>query len=425
MSIASVTQTPLDNVSYEDLYRRWEHGQWGATEIDLSLDAEQWRTELSDFERRAAIWNYSLFFTGEDAVTDGLSPYIDAAPLEEQKYFLATQQADEARHAVFFHRFMREVAGVGGESIGGSLGAVEPNLNWGFRTVFGRLERMCAELRGDPSVPRLAAAVTLYHLVIEATLAQTGQRFIAGYLAERDLLPGFRAGLERVEADEQRHIGFGVKLLSDLRELDPGVPAAVSGLLREILPATVSVIIPPGWDERYLTVFGADFVDLAEAGIVSILTKLRAAGLPLEDLPGPPPFPVAGAPRARAERTKRLLRAGYIGEKNGSPSRAPEDVGLLFESIAAGLDAGAAAGPGTIQWQFSDAEPWHVVVAGGSARALPGRADSPRLTLRSTLEDVVDVLQRRRDPRALIARGRLRARGDLRWVWRSRRMFPL
>ena len=44
-------------------------------------------------------------------MTDNLSPFIDAAPREEQKYFLATQQVDEARHAVFFKRFMHEVVG--------------------------------------------------------------------------------------------------------------------------------------------------------------------------------------------------------------------------------------------------------------------------------------------------------------------------
>ncbi len=44
-------------------------------------------------------------------MADNLSPFIDAAPREEQKYFLATQQVDEARHAVLFARFMMEVAG--------------------------------------------------------------------------------------------------------------------------------------------------------------------------------------------------------------------------------------------------------------------------------------------------------------------------
>ncbi|MGI9080711.1 MAG: SCP2 sterol-binding domain-containing protein, partial [Thermoleophilaceae bacterium] len=98
---------------------------------------------------------------------------------------------------------------------------------------------------------------------------------------------------------------------------------------------------------------------------------------------------------------------------------------LLFDSVAAGLDSGAVAEPGAIQWVFRDAEPWHVVVANGSTRPARGRADSPRLTLRSTLEDFVDVVANRQDPRLLVARGRLRARGDLRWLWKSRRMFPV
>ena len=115
--------SPLDNITYEDLYARWEKGNWRATEIDFTVDKEQWQSQFSDLERAAALWNYSLFFWGEDAVTDGLSPYIDAAPLEEQKYFLATQQVDEARHAVFFKRFMEEVAGIG---VGGSAGERSP-----------------------------------------------------------------------------------------------------------------------------------------------------------------------------------------------------------------------------------------------------------------------------------------------------------
>jgi len=424
MKTVTASPSPLQSVSYEDLYARWERGNWRAMEVDFSKDAEQWKSEFTDFERKAAIWNYSLFFWGEDAVTDGLSPYIDAAPLEEQKYFLATQQVDEARHAVFFNRFMKEVVGIGGETVAEGLSAIEPQLNWGFRRVFDRLETMCAELRRKPTIPRLAAAVTLYHVVIEATLAQTGQHFITTYLTERDVLPGFRSGMENVALDEQRHIGFGVKLLSDLRDMDPDVPHAVSDLLREILPATVAVIVPPGWDERYLTAFGASFEDIVEAGIASIMTKLRSAGMPLETLPGPPPFPVEGTPRERAERSKRLLQAGYIGEKTGPPSRSAEDMGILFGSVAAGLDSAAAAEPGEIQWEFKDAEPWHVVVANGSTRAARGRAESPRLTLRTTFEDFVDVVANRQDPRLLLARGRLRARGDLRWVWKSRRMFP-
>jgi ribonucleotide reductase small subunit/SCP-2 sterol transfer family protein len=418
------TQSPLDNITYEDLYRRWERGNWQATALDFTRDAQQWQADFSDLERRAAVWNYSLFFWGEDAVADGLSPYIDAAPLEEQKYFLATQQVDEARHAVFFNRFMKEVVGIGGDRVADGLAEIRPQLTWGFNQVFDRLVRMSDELRRDPSIPRLAAAVTLYHVIIEATMAQPGQHFITSYLTDRQLLPGFREGMENVAADEQRHIGFGVKLLSDLRRMDPDVPYAVADLLREVIPWTAAVLVPPEWDMRYIECFGFTLEDLGEEGAMSLETKMRSAGMPIEELPGPPVFPVPGTPRERAERGHRMVRAGYLGEKTGPPSTDAEDMRLLFETIAGGLDSGAAADGGTIQWEFADADPWHVVVDNGATRAEPGRAPGARVTLKSSFEDFVDVATGRKDPKKLALRRRMRLSGDLRWLWRSRAMFP-
>src|SRR5271167_3203160 len=226
---------PTDAISYADLYARWERGNWCATELDFTEDARQWREEFSEFERQAAVWNYGLFFWGEDAVADNLSPYIDAAPREEQKYFLATQQVDEARHAVFFKRFMHEVAGIGDGSMASGLNAVKPQLSPGFLKIFERLDRMADELRADHSPAKLAAAVTLYRIVVEGTLAQPGQHLICSYLEERDKLPAFRAGMQNIQADEQRHIGFGVKLLADLRREDPvGVPKAVARILHDV-----------------------------------------------------------------------------------------------------------------------------------------------------------------------------------------------
>src|SRR5215471_18750961 len=73
-----------DQVSYEDLYARWEQGNWRATEIDFTVDRDHWNNTFSEMERRASLWTYSMFFYGEDAVADNLSPYIDAAPREEQ-----------------------------------------------------------------------------------------------------------------------------------------------------------------------------------------------------------------------------------------------------------------------------------------------------------------------------------------------------
>jgi ribonucleotide reductase beta subunit family protein with ferritin-like domain len=126
-----------DQVSYSDLYARWEQGNWSATGLDFTTDREQWQQEFTELERRGALWTYSLFFHGEDSVADNLSPFIDAAPLEEQKYFLATQQVDEARHAVLFARFMREVAGTG-DDVGSSLERTRSRLTCSGATGRGR-----------------------------------------------------------------------------------------------------------------------------------------------------------------------------------------------------------------------------------------------------------------------------------------------
>jgi putative sterol carrier protein len=417
--------TAADQISYTDLYARWERGNWRSTEIDFSEDRRQWDEQFTDFERKAALWNYALFFWGEDAVADGLSPYIDAAPTEEQKYFLATQQVDEARHAVFFTRFMHEVCGIGDGTVASGLDAIKPDLSWGFRQIFDRLEQMSDELRRDPSIPRLAAAVTLYHVVIEATLAQPGQHFITSYLHERDLLPGFRDGMDRIAQDEQRHIGFGVKLLSDLVALDPDCRYAVAELLREVVPYTPAVLVPPGWDLRYTEVFGFTLEDIALEGLESFETKLRSAGLPLDELPGPPIFAHELAPEERVENGLRLVKGGVLGEKHGPASSDEETMAAVFNFVQHSLDKRhAPAEQGTIQWDFSDAAPWHLVVANGSTRVEPGRARHPTVTIRCRYEDWADVIGGRVNPMLLAARGRIRPKGDFRWLWRARKMFP-
>src|SRR6059058_4554647 len=196
----SSERTAIDRISYQDLYARWEKGNWSATALDFTQDRHDWHETFTELERRAALWNYALFFHGEDSVTDNLSPYIDAAPREEQKYFLATQQVDEARHSVFFGRFMREVV-ERGETLAGSLAATQPELTWGFRKTFEHLDKVADGLRKDRSKPNLAAAICMYHFVVEAALAQPGQHFIESYLHEREILPGFTAGMENVSRD--------------------------------------------------------------------------------------------------------------------------------------------------------------------------------------------------------------------------------
>jgi 1,2-phenylacetyl-CoA epoxidase catalytic subunit len=412
-----------DALSYDDLYTRWEQGNWRASAIDLSRDRDGWNS-LSEIQRRSALWTYSMFLYGEDSVADNLSPYIDAAPTPEQKYFLATQQVDEARHAVFFHRFFREVIGAG-NSITATLAYTEPQLNWGYRNVFDRLDRMAADLRRDRSLPNFARAIALYHMVVEATLAQPGQHYIEDYFAKAGTMPGFAEGMANVSRDEQRHIGFGVKVLAECFAESEECKAAVVELLAEVLPYSIAVFTPPNWDLEYTRCYGFELEDIFAFGLRSVRTKWRATGFPLEEMPGVLPVDPELEPEEVARRQIRLMRAGVLGAPNGQPESSPEVQRLTFDVVARAARAEAVDGGRlTIQWRFSDADPWHLRIENGTSVADPGIAPDADLTFETSWSDWVGVATQGEDPRRLLLRRRLRPRGSLRQLARMQRVFP-
>ena len=50
--------------------------------------------------------------------------------------------------------------------------------------------------------------------------------------------------------------------------------------------------------------------------------------------------------------------------------------------------------------------------------------DAPTVTIECRYEDWTDLLGGREHPLKLAALRRLRPKGDLRWLWRARKMFP-
>ena len=113
---------------------------------------------------------------------------------------------------------------------------------------------MAEELRKDRSLPKYAQAITLYHLIVEGSLAQPGQHFIEDFFASEETMPGFSAGMANVSRDEQRHIGFGVKVLSEL--LEEGTPAGRrtaprwSSCCAKSSPTCPASSTPPGLDRH-------------------------------------------------------------------------------------------------------------------------------------------------------------------------------
>jgi hypothetical protein len=268
----------------------------------------------------------------------------------------------------------------------------------------------------------LARSITMYHIIVEGMLAQPTQHAIDRGLTELDLLPGFREGMRNVALDEQRHIGFGVQLLADLYREDPErIGDAIVGTLREVLPWTAAVARPPGWDMTYMTAFGFDYDDLGEEGARSLEQKLRAIGLPVETLPGFP-MDMSLAPRERARRGRVMLEGNFIGPDR-PVARDDETLRVVFDAIAQSADTRAVPGGTTVQWDFTDAEPWHLVIDNGGTRAQRGPASKADVSLRMSLDDFGDVIAERVDPRRLVLRRRVRVRGNPRVLLRLPKVF--
>ena len=116
-SLAQLQHTPIDNVlhiidrglvhlpSYRELYYRWEHQQWSTHDIDFIPDRVQWE-QLLEEEQEDYLYGLAGFFQGEVSVAEALASYVIAMPDEEMRIYLTTQLVDEARHTVFFARFL-------------------------------------------------------------------------------------------------------------------------------------------------------------------------------------------------------------------------------------------------------------------------------------------------------------------------------
>ena len=128
------------------------------------------------------------------------------------------------------------------------------------------------------------------------------------------------------------------------------------------------------------------------------------------------------SPVERAHRGLTLLRASYLGEPNGPVTPNPEATAMLFDGLRRQVDPSAAPGA-TIQWDFSDAEPWYLRLDNGNTSVARGRAEDPDLTFHCRFADWVDISAGRVEPwRALLA-GKLRPTGRPRMLLRARKLF--
>ncbi len=269
-------------LGHGELYNLWERQQWATQDIDFSRDRIDWQERIPEEERFQRMYGLSSFFIGEQKVTDELGPIMRAAPTEEQRIFLATQIADEARHVRFFDRFYSEVGVLdGADDLAARLRATEEHLNDAFRELFDDLLRSRVDRLSEEPEDRdaLVEAVTLYHMVIEGMLALTGQHFIIDYNERLGTLPGFVEGFSNVARDEHRHIAFGVRFLLDHVSEDVRYREVIQRMLARAIPIADQVIDPPWAEEEDSELFGVSREEVHAFAAQALARRLKVIGL--------------------------------------------------------------------------------------------------------------------------------------------------
>jgi ribonucleoside-diphosphate reductase beta chain len=280
-------------LDYSQLYALWERQNWRATDLDFTVDREQWLTTPTEAQINT-IWSLGSFYVGEERVTADLAPFLGAAPSGEVELFLATQLVDEARHAAFFDRFGAEVMALSGDDMRGRMREVQDTLMKPWYDVFDDgLRDVAQRIQDKPDdLDLFVEGIATYHMVIEGFLAVTGQTLIRDYMLEHGLYPGFCEGFGLVERDEHRHVAFGVRFLRDAIEEDPRHRATVERVVLELAPRSALVFCPPYVDDpREFVSYGYHSSEIYGHAYRTLKRRMRVLGIeippPEELMPGP------------------------------------------------------------------------------------------------------------------------------------------
>src|SRR5437660_227081 len=269
----------------QQLYELWERQNWRSHTIDFARDRRDWAAMDEDRRDRLA-WNLSSFFVGEERVTTQFSGLVMSYESQSEEAFLTTQQVDEARHAQHFNRFYEQVLGIDG-TFEDRLQAARKNLNPAFVEMFdGILVDWARRLVEDPSdIEAKVDFVTLYHMIIEGTLALTGQYFLTDYMERHGILPGWVQGFKLISQDEHRHVAYGTWFLRE-KARDSSLRARISQCLAELLPLATGVLVPPGAKPESYTVLDYTMEETNTFAFNALSRRLKVIGIDIASLAG-------------------------------------------------------------------------------------------------------------------------------------------
>jgi ribonucleoside-diphosphate reductase beta chain len=242
---------------------------------------------MDDEEREHLAWNLSSFFVGEERVTTQFAGLVMAYESQSEEAFLTTQQVDEARHAQHFNRFYEQVLKVDG-TFEDRLRRAREDLNPAFIELFDVvLVEWGRRLVEDPtSIEAKVDFVTLYHMIIEGTLALTGQNFLTDYMERKGILPGWVEGFKLISQDEHRHVAYGTWLLREKAQ-DPALRERIGQRLVELLPLANRVLVPRGANPQSYAILDYTMEETNAFAFSALNRRLKVIGIDLARVTAP------------------------------------------------------------------------------------------------------------------------------------------
>ena len=125
--------------------------------------------------------------------------------------------------------------------------------------------------------------VTLYHMIIEGTLALTGQWFLTDFMERKEILPGWVEGFKLISQDEHRHVAYGTWFLRE-KAKDPELRRRIAERVAELIPLAAAVLVPAGEDPESYSILDYSMEETNTFAFNALNRRLKVIGVDLASL---------------------------------------------------------------------------------------------------------------------------------------------
>ncbi len=142
------------------------------------------------------------------------------------------------------------------------------------------LEEISQKIHDEPkNLAYLVEGVTLYHMIVEATLGLASQRTVLSRVRQSGLYPGFQQGFMATCRDESRHVLFGVKFLREIVAKHPIYAEVIHNTIARWMPQIRGTLSLTEFQRAFIASVGNDPDHAVTFGINSLRKKLRVIGI--------------------------------------------------------------------------------------------------------------------------------------------------